>query len=105
MCTYIYTHSGWNVGGVFTALMLISCYGLALSSTTLLSASLQEVSHHFGAATALSNFLKFSLAGLSNFLMSFAIGIHIVQQLPLQQLGIMMIAIIILIITQRYSKS
>lgn len=102
---WLFAHSQFSNSAVFTLLMLISCYGLALSSTTLLSASLQEVSHHFGAATALNNFLKFSLAGVANFLMSFSIGTQIVKNLPSQQLGIIAVALVILLLTKRYSKS
>lgn len=101
----IYSHTQFKHGYIFMLLMLITCYGLSLSSTSLLSQSLQLISNHFGAATAVNNFFKFSLAGFANFVMSFSVGSMLVSNLPLQQLTIILITIILLCITKYYKKA
>ncbi|APD50333.1 multidrug effflux MFS transporter [Francisella hispaniensis] len=101
----IYSHTQFKHGYIFMLLMLVTCYGLSLSSTSLLSQSLQLISNHFGAATAVNNFFKFSLAGFANFVMSFSVGSMLVSNLPLQQLTIILITIVLLYTIKFYEKT
>ena len=96
----IYNNSGSNHAYIFMILMLIICYGVSLSSTSLLSESLQLVSINFGSATALNDFFKFSLAGFANFIMSFSTGHKLLSNLPIQQLIIILITIATLYIVK-----
>ncbi|MED7818569.1 MULTISPECIES: multidrug effflux MFS transporter [unclassified Francisella] len=96
----IYNHTGFNHAYIFMIIMLVICYGVSLSSTSLLSESLQLVSINFGSATALNNFFKFSLAGFANFIMSFSAGHKLLSNLPIQQLIIILITIVIVYVAK-----
>ncbi|WP_407877784.1 Bcr/CflA family efflux MFS transporter [Francisella sciaenopsi] len=97
----LFSYIKLNYAYIFVSLMLITCYGLSLGSTSLLSQSLQLVSSNFGSATAINNFFKFSLAGAANFIMSFSTISMLVSNLLIQQLTIILITSLIIYLTNK----
>jgi MFS transporter, DHA1 family, multidrug resistance protein len=83
-----------NNAYLFALGLPIITFGFALTSTTIQSQSLNSVSYGFGAASAISSSIKFILAGISNYYMSFFAYNKVVNHLSIQQLVIAIIVII-----------
>jgi MFS transporter, DHA1 family, multidrug resistance protein len=80
---------------LFTLGITIVTFGFGLNSTVIISEALNSVSKGFGAANSISNFIKFTLGGLSNFYMSYFTGSSLMSHLYWQDLFIALLSAIL----------
>ena len=77
---------------LFTLGITVVTFGFGLASTVTLSEALNSANDGFGAANSISNFIKFTLGGLSNFYMSYFSAHTLMLHLSYQQLFIALLA-------------
>ncbi|MGQ4006337.1 multidrug effflux MFS transporter [Francisellaceae bacterium CB300] len=82
---------------LYTTAMFMLCGSVAFSSTIVYSFSLNQVSHSFGTANAISNFSKNMIAAFGSFIVSFYHGRNLILASPIVQLGFTIMTIVILI--------
>ncbi|MDC0535201.1 multidrug effflux MFS transporter [Francisellaceae bacterium] len=82
----------------FTIGMTITLFGLSLTSSILLSDSLNHIEKGFGSANSISNFIKYGSAGIANYVMSQYPAKGLVHVLSLQQFLIIFVILIIMLL-------
>ena len=82
---------------LYSLAMFILCGSVAFSSTIIYSFALNQVTHSFGTANAISNFIKNIIAALGSFIVSYYHGRELVIASPIIQISFIIITILILI--------
>lgn len=98
------SHTSTYLNGLllFFIFMFIATFGISLFSTLIMGDALNSVTHSFGTAFAIGNGLRFGLAGLVSYTMSFFSGYSLLIMLPVQQIILVEIALILFIIVIRH---
>jgi DHA1 family bicyclomycin/chloramphenicol resistance-like MFS transporter len=90
----LFTYFVVNLYGFMAGILLIT-FGFALTSSIITSKSLNALNKAFGAGNAINNLIKFSLASIASFTISYFHGYALMQQITIQQLIIILASLMI----------
>ena len=94
----LFTYFVVNLYGFMAGILLIT-FGFALTSSIITSKSLNALNKAFGAGNAINNLIKFSLASIASFTISYFHGYALMQQITIQQLIIILASLMIFFAT------
>lgn len=87
---------------IFILIMWLITFFLAISSNAMGSEAIANIKHAFGTATSISTFIKFSLAGIANYIMTLFSYQYLNKIMLVQQFIIICIISILYIYQSRY---